>query len=330
MALPSMRVGDVEVQGISDGILKTSLDLVIGMERAVADALVGGTADGSLYIPVNNFLIRRGSKTIMIDAGAATPCSRTLGKLPDNLRAAGVEPSAVTQHRDDASASRSRQRPGRRWRPSALPQCRDRRARDRGGFLDAPARRQHPDRIKATVRATAINLKPYLDRIRRVRRRRGVSGFCAGAGARPIRRDIPAGCLPRRVAASWRSAMWCICRRSRFRIGRGAGLRSRQGSGIQSRKRILDMAASERFAIAGAHVNAPGFWLRGAQGREFCLRAGGKLIAYSGLMLAALITLAHFSVSPTKCFSNSDGGPLSTAPPRSVIRVLSVGSASRR
>ena len=38
MTLPSMRVGDVEVQGISDGILKTSLDLVIGMERAVADA----------------------------------------------------------------------------------------------------------------------------------------------------------------------------------------------------------------------------------------------------------------------------------------------------
>jgi hypothetical protein len=28
---------------------------------------------------------------------------------------------------------------------------------------------------------------------------------------------------------------------------------------IVSRKRILDMAASERLAIAGAHVNAPGF-----------------------------------------------------------------------
>ena len=28
---------------------------------------------------------------------------------------------------------------------------------------------------------------------------------------------------------------------------------------VKSRKRILDMAASERLAIAGAHVNAPGF-----------------------------------------------------------------------
>src|SRR6202161_2303812 len=96
MALPSMRVADDEVQGISGGILKTSLNLVIGMERAVADKLVGGTADGSLYIPVNNFLIRRGDKTIMIDAGAGNTMQPTLGKLPDNLRAAGVEPGAIS------------------------------------------------------------------------------------------------------------------------------------------------------------------------------------------------------------------------------------------
>ena len=32
--LPSMRAADVEVKGLSDGILKTSLDRVIGMERA--------------------------------------------------------------------------------------------------------------------------------------------------------------------------------------------------------------------------------------------------------------------------------------------------------
>src|SRR6202044_760313 len=96
MALPSMRVGDVEVRGISDGILKTSLDLVIGMERAVADKLVGGTADASLYTPVNNFLIRRGGKTIMIDAGAGNTMQPTLGKLPENLRAAGVETGGVT------------------------------------------------------------------------------------------------------------------------------------------------------------------------------------------------------------------------------------------
>ena len=142
MALPSMRVGDVEVQGISDGILKTSLDLVIGMERAVADALVGGTADGSLYIPVNNFLIRRDGKTIMIDAGAGNTMQPTLGKLPDNLRAAGVEPGAVTHivmthlHPDHANGLVD---------DAGLPHYPNAEIvvhRDRSGVLDAPARRQ--------------------------------------------------------------------------------------------------------------------------------------------------------------------------------------------
>src|ERR1700730_18207613 len=96
MSLPGMRIGDVEVQGLSDGILKTSLDLVIGMERALADKLVGGTANGSLYIPVNNFLIRHGGKVILIDAGAGNTMQPTLGKLPDNLRAAGVDAERAT------------------------------------------------------------------------------------------------------------------------------------------------------------------------------------------------------------------------------------------
>ena len=90
MTAPSMRVGDVEVQGLSDGTLKTSVDLVIGMDRAQAAQLVG-SADGSVFIPVNNFLIRRGGKIILIDAGAGNTMQPTLGKLPDNLRAAGVD-----------------------------------------------------------------------------------------------------------------------------------------------------------------------------------------------------------------------------------------------
>src|SRR5579883_1072460 len=96
MALPSMSVGGVEVQGLSDGILKTSLDLVIGMERPQAEQLVGHTDNGSFYIPVNNFLIRRNGKVILIDAGAGNTMQPTLGRLPDNLRAAGLDPAAVT------------------------------------------------------------------------------------------------------------------------------------------------------------------------------------------------------------------------------------------
>ncbi len=38
MTLPALRVGEIEVVGLSDGILKTSLDLVIGMDRPQAES----------------------------------------------------------------------------------------------------------------------------------------------------------------------------------------------------------------------------------------------------------------------------------------------------
>ena len=44
---------------------------------------------------------------------------------------------------------------------------------------------------------------------------------------------------------------------------------------IQSRKRILDMAASERFAMP-APTSMRRVLLRGAQGRDLRLRAGGN------------------------------------------------------
>ena len=48
---------------------------------------------------------------------------------------------------------------------------------------------------------------------------------------------------------------------------------------------------------------------------------------HSGLMLAARITLAHFSVSAATKLPKSEGEPAITVPPRSASRALSWGSA---
>src|SRR5579872_7319401 len=49
--------------------------------------------------------------------------------------------------------------------------------------------------------------------------------------------------------------------------------------------------------------------------------------SHSALMLANLITLAHFSVSCVMSLPKSLGDPESTAPPRSTIRALTLASA---
>jgi len=276
MALPGMRVGDVEVQGLSDGILKTSLDLVIGMERAQAEQLVGGTDQGSLYIPVNNFLIRRGDNIILIDAGAGNTMQPTLGKLPDNLRAAGIAPAAVTHivmtHLHPDHANGLVDDAGAPHYPNAQIVVHETEA----DFWMQPAAANDPDRIKGNRARTALNLKPYLDRIRRVRGSEEYLGFV------PV---LAPGHTPGHtcwlLAASGGGGFMAfgdVVHLSAIQISHPDAALTYdldKDQAIRSRKRILDMAATERFAIAGAHVNAPGFGHVVRKGASFAFEPAG-------------------------------------------------------
>ncbi|MGH6670521.1 MAG: MBL fold metallo-hydrolase [Xanthobacteraceae bacterium] len=269
MALPSMRVGAVEVQGLSDGILKTSLDLVIGMDRAQADRLVGGTKDGSLYIPVNNFMIRRDGKIILIDAGAGNTMQPTLGKLPDNLRAAGVAPAAVTHivmtHLHPDHANGLVDDAGQPHYPNAEVVVHETEA----DFWMRPDVENDEARVKQNRARTAINLKPYRERIRRVRDGEEFAGFT------PV---VAPGHTPGHTCwllAAGRAGFMAfgdVVHLSAIQIlhpDTALTYDLDKDQAITSRRRILDMAASERLAIAGAHVNAPGFGYVVRKGTSF-------------------------------------------------------------
>jgi len=253
------RVGGLEVTGFSDGILKTSLDFVVGMERPQADALVGGTTDGSLFIPVNNFLFRRGAATVLIDAGAGNTMQPTLGKLPANLKAAGIDLADVTHivithiHPDHANGLVDDA--GAAIYPNAeiLVHAQE------FDFWMAENDGSEPDKVKRTRTRNRINLKPYLARVRRMQEGEEV-----------------VACSPM-LAPGHSPGHTC------WRIGSGRDAFVAWGdlvhfSAIQishpnvavtydldpdlarkSRLRMLDMFATDRLAVAGAHVNAPGF-----------------------------------------------------------------------
>jgi len=278
MTLPSMRVGGVEVQGVSDGILKTSLDFVIGMERAEADKLVGGSDNGSLYIPVNNFLVRRGGKTILIDAGAGNTMQPTLGKLPDNLRAAGVDPATVTHivmtHLHPDHANGLVDDAGKAHYPNAEIVVHETEAE----FWLRPDVANDQDRVKGNRARTRINLAPYLDRMRRVRDGEEFSGFV------PV---LAPGHTPGHTCWLLESdggggggfmAFGDVIHLSAIQITHPDtamiyDLDAEQAT--RSRRRILDMAASERLAIAGAHVKAPGFGYVVRRGTSFAFEPSG-------------------------------------------------------
>lgn len=94
-----MIVGDVPVTALSDGTV--GLDVLNGIllntksgqvEKLLADDYQKSPVSSS----VNAFLIRIEGKYILVDAGSGELVGPTANKLPDSLRAAGVEPEQVS------------------------------------------------------------------------------------------------------------------------------------------------------------------------------------------------------------------------------------------
>ena len=81
-------------------------------------------------------------------------------------------------------------------------------------------------------------------------------------------------------------------------------------------------------AFTREESTAAGFMPRHARAawREGINRSG----RYSCLMLAALITFAHFAVSLTNIFSKSAGLPMSGVVPSAARRLLKWGQSARR
>ena len=127
-------------------------------------------------------------------------------------------------------------------------------------FVKQYSQSNDPDKVKGNRARTRINLKPYLDRIHRVRGTEDYLGFV------PV---VAPGHTPGHTCwlltapgGGGFMALGDVVHVSAIQVSHpDAGMiyDLDKDLAVKSRKRILDMAASERLAIAGAHVNAPGF-----------------------------------------------------------------------
>jgi glyoxylase-like metal-dependent hydrolase (beta-lactamase superfamily II) len=91
----SKAIGNIEVTALSDGVLTTSFDVVLGVEKTDIERLSGKKSTDPVPIAVNAFLLKHNGKWALVDAGSGNSMGPTLGKLPDNLRAAGVPPETI-------------------------------------------------------------------------------------------------------------------------------------------------------------------------------------------------------------------------------------------
>lgn len=92
-------VGALSVLPVLDGVFPLTLDLIPGANNPEGEALLaaaGRPATGPDPLPVNGFVVLRGSQVTLVDAGGGTLLGAGLGALPRELEEAGVLPGVVT------------------------------------------------------------------------------------------------------------------------------------------------------------------------------------------------------------------------------------------
>jgi glyoxylase-like metal-dependent hydrolase (beta-lactamase superfamily II) len=98
--LHTFSLGSMEIVVLSDGAFNMPTRLLNrDMEPGRIEAALGGalSAPGHVQFGVNVALVRQGKELILIDAGAGSTWEPTVGKLADRLAAAGIDPKSVTK-----------------------------------------------------------------------------------------------------------------------------------------------------------------------------------------------------------------------------------------
>jgi glyoxylase-like metal-dependent hydrolase (beta-lactamase superfamily II) len=96
-AFQRLAVGDTLVTAVCDGSLELSPAVMQGIDEAGFAAALDAAflPSGGYVAPVNAYVIERGGRTILVDAGGTSQMAPTLGELDDNLAAAGIDAGSI-------------------------------------------------------------------------------------------------------------------------------------------------------------------------------------------------------------------------------------------
>lgn len=259
MTEPGFELGQFRITPVSDGTLATNVEVVLGLDRPAAESLAGTDATGRVVIPVTSFLVRGiPGATILIDAGSGTQMQPTLGRLPEQLARRGVAAETITHillthvHPDHANGLIDEAD------AAIFPNAELVLSADEANFWRQEPRGPEPPNLVRQRARNRRNLAPYLDRLRLVKDGGEALGFTAMVtpghtpGHTCWRLDTPAGAL-----LAWGDIVH-IASVQLPRPDAGVTYDLDADRARASRARILDMAASDRLLIAGAHVTEPG------------------------------------------------------------------------
>ena len=252
-----LAVGDVLVSAINDGMFIGSLDMVVNIAGDEAAALQRG-AFRPIPPPftVNAFLIRRGDELVLVDTGCGSRMGPTLGSLSAHLAALGVEPAAIRTvlltHMHPDHANGLIDDAGQAVFPNAELVVHT----DELAFWN---REDLPEAMGDYVRGARAAVAPYRDRTRTIETGDAAPGITA----------VPApGHTPGHTGWLVESAgesllIWGdIVHLPGIQFTNpeaGIAFDVDRARAVATRKRIMDMAATDTLLVAGMHLEFPAF-----------------------------------------------------------------------
>jgi glyoxylase-like metal-dependent hydrolase (beta-lactamase superfamily II) len=270
MPAQTRKIGDIEVTPLSDGVLTTSLDVVLGLQKEELERLSGKKAGDPVPIAVNAFLLKLRDKLVLVDAGSGNTMGPTLGKLPGNLWALGVTPDKidviVLTHLHPDHSNGLVDDDGRAIYPNAEIVL---HANEAGFWLDRDPSTGASERISRNIAKSAVTTKPYRARMRTVRE----GEVLPGISALPLPGHTPGhtGWL----IESGKDALliWGdLVHLAAVQVARpdtGLVFDVDPQAACATRRRMFDRVAADRLKVAGAHLDFPGFGTIVRKGAEF-------------------------------------------------------------
>jgi glyoxylase-like metal-dependent hydrolase (beta-lactamase superfamily II) len=260
MSLPRKQIGDITATTLSDGVLAAPLDVVLGVERAEIERLAGRKPGEPLPIAVNAFLLERAGKWALIDTGSGNSMGPTLGKLPENLRVLGVEPERIETifltHLHPDHSNGLVDDAGNAIYPNAEVVLHE---TESAFWLDRDEASGATERIRRNIAKTKVTTAPYRERMRTVRDGEAVPGISA---------LLLAGHTPGHTGWLIQSGkdsllIWGdLVHLAAIQIARpdtGLVYDVDPQAACATRRRMFDRVAADKLAVAGAHLDFPGF-----------------------------------------------------------------------